>query len=104
MNVVSQNLSKIEEDGKDRATLVREELKVVEAALTQQLQDLENKVAVDDSTLQQRVQIAFDKTNVKFKDQFEQMVFGHQKQISEADADINQKFLQNNRDIEKYLD
>lgn len=41
----------MEEDGKDRATLVREELKVVEAALTQQLQDLENKVAVDDSTL-----------------------------------------------------
>ena len=28
----------------------------------------------------------------------------HSKQLSENDAEINQKFLQNNRDIEKYLD
>jgi hypothetical protein len=32
------------------------------------------------------------------------MVQDHQRQMASADADINQKFLQNNRDIEKYLD
>ena len=32
---ISQNINKVEEDSKDRASLVREELKVVEAALTQ---------------------------------------------------------------------
>ena len=101
---ISQNVNKVEEDSKDRASLVREELKVVEAALTQSFQDLENKVAVDESTLQHRVQIAFDKTNGKFRDQFEEMVQDHQRQMASADADINQKFLQNNRDIEKYLD
>jgi hypothetical protein len=77
---------------------------VVEAALTQSFQDLENKVAVDESSLQHRVQLAFDKTNGKFRDQFEEMVQDHQRQMASADADINQKFLQNNRDIEKYLD
>ena len=90
---ISQNINKVEEDSKDRASLVREELKVVEAALTQSFQDLENKVAVDESTLQHRVQIAFDKTNGKFRDQFEEMVQDHQRQMASADADINQKFL-----------
>lgn len=68
VNVLAQNLSKIEEDAKDRAQLVRDELKVVESGLTQQFQELQNKIAGDDSTLQQRVQIAFDKTNFKFKE------------------------------------
>jgi hypothetical protein len=66
---------------------VKDELKVVEAAINSQLQDLENKVAGDDSTLQQRLQIAFDKTNVKFLDQFEQMVADYQKQIAKFDAE-----------------
>ena len=51
VNVLAQNLSKIEEDAKDRAQLVRDELKVVESGLTQQFQELQNKIAGDDSTL-----------------------------------------------------
>jgi hypothetical protein len=49
--MLSQNINKVEEDSKDRATLVREELKVVESALNQNLNELENKVAYDESTL-----------------------------------------------------
>jgi hypothetical protein len=77
LNLITHNFNKVQEDSQDRAALVREELKAVEGALTQQLQDLQNKVAVDDSTLQQRVQIAFDKTNGKFKEHFEQMMIDH---------------------------
>jgi len=77
LNLITHNFNKVQEDSQDRAALVREELKAVEGALTQQLQDLQNKVAVDDSTLQQRVQVAFDKTNGKFKEHFEQMMIDH---------------------------
>ena len=77
LNLITHNFNKVKEDSQDRAALVREELKAVEGALTQQLQDLQNKVAVDDSTLQQRVQVAFDKTNGKFKEHFEQMMIDH---------------------------
>lgn len=79
MTMLQQNINKVDEDGKDRSSLVREELRVIEAALTSSFSDLENKIAVDDSTLQQRVQIAFDKTNGKFTEQFDSMVLDHKK-------------------------
>jgi len=66
MTMLQQNINKVDEDGKDRASLVREELRVIESALTSSFTDLEQKLAVDDSSLQQKVQVAFDKTNGKF--------------------------------------
>ena len=66
MTMLQQNINKVDEDGKDRASLVREELRVIESALTSSFTDLEQKLAVDDSSLQHKVQVAFDKTNGKF--------------------------------------
>ena len=59
---------------------------------------------MDDATLQQRVQLAFDKTNSKFKEYFETMMHDHQKQMASIGQETNARFLQNNKDIEKYLD
>lgn len=72
--------------------------------LQQQIHDLANKVAMEDSTLQARVQLAFDKTNGKFKDYFETMMLDHQKQMASIGQETNARFLQNNKDIEKYID
>lgn len=51
INLISRNIAKVDEDGRDRIQLLREELKANQAAITQQLIDVQNKVAVDDSTL-----------------------------------------------------
>ena len=51
MTMLQQNINKVDEDGKDRASLVREELRVIESALTSSFTDLEQKLAVDDSSL-----------------------------------------------------
>jgi len=56
---------------------MREEFKASESQMAQQIQDLQNKMAMDDATLQQRVQLAFDKTNGKFKEYFETMMHDH---------------------------
>lgn len=56
---------------------MREEFKSSESALAQQIQDLQNRIAMDDATLQQRVQLAFDRVNGKFKDYFETMMHDH---------------------------
>ena len=104
LNLVTHSITKIDEDTKDRAQLLREEFKAVESAMSQQIQDLQNKIAMDESTLQHKVQIAFDKTNGKFKEYFETMMHDHQKQMASIGNETNQRFLQNNKDIEKYLD
>lgn len=50
------------------------------------------------------MQLAFDKTNGKFKDYFETMMLDHQKQMASIGQETNARFLQNNKDIEKYID
>ena len=93
LNLITHNVQKQDEDGKDRLNLMREEFKASEGAMAQQIQDLQNKIAMDDATLQQRVQLAFDKTNGKFKDYFETMMHDHQKQMASIGQETNERFL-----------
>lgn len=104
LNLMSHQVQRVETDSKDRLTLLREEVKATEGAVQQTMQDLSNKIAMDDATLQQRVQLAFEKTNGKFKEYFETMMNDHQKQMAAIGQETNARFLQNNKDIEKYID
>lgn len=104
INLINNNISKISDDSRDKIKLLKEEFVTSQTVLQQQLHDLANKVSMEDSTLQARVQLAFDKTNGKFKDYFETMMLDHQKQMASIGQETNARFLQNNKDIEKYID
>ena len=101
--MLTQKVNKAEEDGRDRASTVRDELKVVETAHSQQLLELQTKLTVEVTALQERFQSSFDKTAGKLREQLDQQTSDHQKQITETTLEINERFQENNRDIEKYL-
>jgi hypothetical protein len=101
--MLTQRVNKAEEDGRDRASTVRDELKVVETAHSQQLLELQTKLTVEVTALQERFQSSFDKTAGKLREQLDQQTSDHQKQITETTLEINERFQENNRDIEKYL-
>lgn len=76
-NLINNQLAKIDEDSKDRVNLFKEEYNASNGAFQQQISEMSNKISMDDSTLQQRVQYAFDRTNGKFKEYFETMMHDH---------------------------
>lgn len=101
--MLTQKVNKADEDGRDRASAVRDELKVVETAHSQQLLELQTKLTVEVTALQERFQSSFDKTAGRLREQLDQQASDHQKQITETTLEINERFQENNRDIERYL-
>lgn len=100
---LTSRLTKVEDDSRDRASTLREELKVVETAHSQQILELQTKQTVEITALQEKFQATFEKTAGRLREQLDQQASDHQKQITDTTLELNDRFQENNRDIEKYM-
>ena len=61
LKLLNANVGKVNSDSKDRFDMLSNEVRVLENAVAVQMQDLRNKVEVDDKTLEERIQLAVDR-------------------------------------------
>lgn len=55
LKLLNSNIGKVNSDAKDRFDMITNDFRVMENAISVQIQDLRNKVEVDDNTLEQRI-------------------------------------------------
>lgn len=67
LKLLNQNIGKVNSDSKDRFDMVSQEARVLENAVTSQLQDIRLKSEIDDRTLEERIQFAVDKIYGRLK-------------------------------------
>jgi len=67
LKLLNANVGKVNSDSKDRFDMLSNEVRVLENAVSVQIQDLRNKVEVDDKTLEERIQLAMDRVYDRLK-------------------------------------
>ena len=55
LKLLNSNIGKVSADSKDRFEMINNEMRVHENAISSQIQDLRNKVEVDDKSLEERI-------------------------------------------------
>ena len=71
LKLLNQNIGKVNSDSKDRFDMVSQEARVLENAVSSQLQDMRLKSEIDDRTLEERIQFAVDKIYGRLKSQID---------------------------------
>lgn len=71
LSVINGSLQKMEEDGRDRSTNLRDELRNVEAQHSQLISDLSTKLSLELTAMSTRVQGSFDKVAMKQREDLE---------------------------------
>ena len=102
-SLLTQNLGKVEEDARERALQVRDELRNVEAAQAQQLADLTTKLNLELAAVNSKTTNGLERLASKTNEDFEAMEKSTNKTISGTMAELNNRFQENNNDIEKYV-
>jgi hypothetical protein len=67
LKLLNQNIGKVNSDSKDRFDMVSSEMRVLENAVSSQIQDMRLKSEIDDKTLEERIQFAVDKIYARLK-------------------------------------
>jgi hypothetical protein len=104
LKLLNQNIGKVNSDSKDRFDMVSQEARVLENAVTSQLQDIRLKSEIDDRTLEERIQFAVDKIYGRLKSQMDDQGADYNKLIQDTNKLLREKFEANNRDIKSFID
>ena len=103
LKLLNSNIGKVNSDCKDRFDMLSGEIRVMENATNIQIQDLRNKVEVDDKTLEGRIKLAVDKVYDRLKQQIDGAVLDYNKLVADNNRLLQEKFEQNNTDIKSYI-
>lgn len=104
LKLLNNNIGKVNSDAKDRYDILNNEMRVFENACNSLIQDLRNKVEVDDKTLEERIQLAVNKINDKLIGQIEGAVTDYNKLVTDNSRLLVEKFELNNHDVRAFID
>ncbi len=104
LKLLNSNIGKVNSDAKDRFDMINNEMRVMENAVSVQIQDLRNKVEVDDNTLEQRIQLAVDRVYDKLKQSIDGAVLDYNKLVQDHSRLLTEKFNQNNVEIKSFIE
>ena len=92
LKLLNSNIGKVNSDCKDRFDMLSGEIRVMENATNIQIQDLRNKVEVDDKTLEGRIKLAVDKVYDRLKQQIDGAVLDYNKLVADNNRLLQEKF------------
>lgn len=92
LKLLNSNIGKVNSDCKDRFDMLSGEIRVMENATNVQIQDLRNKVEVDDKTLEGRIKLAVDKVYDRLKQQIDGAVLDYNKLMADNNRLLQEKF------------
>lgn len=104
LKLLNSNIGKVNSDAKDRFDMMTNDFRVMENAISVQIQDLRNKVEVDDNTLEQRIQLAVDRVYDKLKQSIDGAVLDYNKLVQEHSRMLSEKFTQNNVQVKSFIE
>lgn len=103
LKLLNSNIGKVSADSKDRFEMVNNEMRVHENAISSQIQDLRNKVEVDDKSLEERIQMAVDRVYGRLKGEIDGTVSDYNKLVADTNSLLREKFEINNQDVKTYI-
>ena len=104
LKLLNVSIGKVNSDSKDRFDMIAQESRVLENAVTSQINDLRLKSEVDDKSLEERIQFACDRVYAKLKTQLEASQSDYNKLVNETNRLLKEKFEANNSDIKTFID
>jgi hypothetical protein len=104
LKLLNSNIGKVNSDNKDRFDMLSNEMRVHENAVSTQIQDLRNKVEVDDNSLEDRINLAVDKVHDRLKGQLDSAVADYNKLVRDSNALLSERFDLNNKEIKGFID
>ncbi|CDW87201.1 UNKNOWN [Stylonychia lemnae] len=103
LKLLNSNIGKVNSDCKDRFDMINSEMRVHENATNVQIQDLRNKVEVDDKSIEERLQLAVDKAYDRLKQNFDATMNDYNKMVNQFNMQQTEKFEQNNSDVKNFV-
>lgn len=104
LKLLNVSIGKVNSDSKDRFDMVAQEARVLENAVTVQLNEVRMKSEVDDKALEERIQFACDRVYAKLKTQLESSQTDYNQLVNETNRLLKEKFEANNNDIKNFID
>lgn len=101
--MLAQSLNKVEEDARDRAQMVRDEVRTLEASQGQQIADLQTKMNLELTAVGAKTQGGFDRLNAKQREELETVKQNVDKRVQTTIQEVSDRLQENNVDIEKYV-